>query len=71
MTLLRRWWNEQYGCAAVAHACGQGFVSRAPAVAFAMLHALFVTDVVAAIVLYMGIRKADSASGFGESEAAS
>ncbi len=63
--------TSSYGRAVVARVCGQEFASHVPAMAFAMLHALFVSDVVAAIVLHMRTRKADGASGLGEGKAAS
>lgn len=63
--------TSSYGFAAAARAYRQRLISRASAVALAIPHALFVTDVAASIVLYMKIRKADSASGFGGGEAAS
>lgn len=54
--------TSSYGIAAAARAGARGIVTDASAIAFCVLHLLFVTDVVAAIVLYVKIRKAESLS---------
>lgn len=53
--------TSSYGFAAAVRARRQGLITGASAVVLCVLHALFVTDVVAAIVLYVRVRKADGA----------
>ncbi|MDI9590070.1 MAG: hypothetical protein QM302_03385 [Acidobacteriota bacterium] len=52
--------TSSYGFAAVLRARGQGLITSTSAAVLFVLHGLFVTDVVAAIVLYVMVRKAEN-----------
>lgn len=55
--------TSSYGIAAAVRAGTRGVVTDTSAIVLCVLHLLFVADVVAAIVLYVKIRKAESLSG--------
>jgi hypothetical protein len=54
--------TSSYGFAAAVRARRRGLITDSAAVALSILHALFVADVVAAIVLYAMVRKAEGAA---------
>lgn len=63
--------TSSYGFAAVARARSRGLITGTAAAVLSVLHALFITDVVAAIVLYAMVRRADDASQSPEGYASS
>lgn len=56
--------TSSYGFSATVRALKQGAITGFFAVAMIVLHAMFVIDVVAAIVLYVKLRRADDALAF-------
>lgn len=54
-----------YGFSAIVRACNRRLLASGTTAALIVLHALFVADVIAAIVLYMKIRKATKGTSGG------